>query len=62
MAPRGRGLAGPRLLSILSSLASDGLFSIIDGILSWKKTHRRPSACTHHSNGFLQAPGGKKIL
>lgn len=37
MAPRGRGLAGPRLLSILSSFGSDGPFSIIDRILSWKR-------------------------
>lgn len=62
MAPRGGGLAGPRLLSILSCLASDGPLYITDRILSWKKTQRRPTAQAHHPSGFLWAPRGIRLL
>lgn len=53
----GGGLAGPRLLSILSSLASDGPFSIIDRILSWKKTKKdsRESVGVHVSSKGISA-------
>lgn len=59
MAPRGGGPGGPRLLSILSSLAFDGPFSIRTGTYQEKEPQETDKAaykeaCTCHQNGFLQ--------
>lgn len=50
MAPRGGGPGGPRLLSILSSLAFDGPFSIQTGTYHEKESQETAGSCLQGSS------------